>query len=237
MAEHLRRFRGFKVYELQTDEYKAIQDELLAWIDVRLREGKGGSVMNLELKTAGLLSDGPQTIDDEFDKTYAGFLGGVSSSALPDAPDFLEVTFDILSGGYCNEDTTVVLYSRSPFHRIAVINAEPKYSHGALLRTLTVGRPDGSSRRIIATAWVASNCTSNWNGESFRIDRIQGRALIPIANQAIAAFAGDPVKITLEERAVTVRYTTQDGKANLISAVERYRIDGDHLTRLPSPPR
>ena len=30
--------------------------------------------------------------------------------------------------------------------------------------------PDGA--RLIATDWIASNCTSNWNGQTFRIDSL-----------------------------------------------------------------
>lgn len=235
LAKLLQPFRGHKVYELQPAEYNGIQKDLLAWIDTRLREGKGGSAMTAELEAAGLLSDGPQNIDD-YDKSYAGFLGSVSTSPISEAPELLEVTFDILTGGYCNDDTTVALYTRSPFRRIAVLNAEPMYSHGSLLRTVTVGKPDRTDRRIVATAWVASNCTSNWNGENFRIDRLAGTALTPVANQRIGAYFGDPVKITLGEGTATVQYTTQDSQANFIPVVEHYRIDGGHLTLSSNPP-
>jgi hypothetical protein len=136
--------------------------------------------------------DGPQGIDDEFDK---------------------------------------------PFRRVANINAERMYSHGHRLWDLVVGKPGPDGSRTIGSAWVVSNCTSNWNGENFRVDRVKHTTLIPIANQAISAFLGDPVKITLGGSAVTVQYSTQDGGTNLIPAAERYRIDGDHLIRLAEPPR
>lgn len=51
----------------------------------RLREREDGTAMTGELKSPGLLSDGAQSIDDEFDKTYSGFLGGVGTGPVSQA--------------------------------------------------------------------------------------------------------------------------------------------------------
>jgi hypothetical protein len=53
LLEHLERFRGYAVYEMTADEYKAIQDEYLAWIDSRVRSGRSAALMNVELKVRG----------------------------------------------------------------------------------------------------------------------------------------------------------------------------------------
>lgn len=242
LAERLKPFRAYQpVYEMQPADYVRVQDELTTWIDSRVKSGASAAQMNDELSGAGLLSDGAGSVDDFLDKSFAGFLGKIEPLTDGVSPNVLALSFGIYTGTVCGYDDTVVLYSRSSMTRIARINAQPTLvPNGLHLRTLrvTAAGPEG---RIVGSAWVASNCTSNWNGESFRIDRIQGTTLVPIANQPMrapfGAFAGDPVRITLEGNDVTVGYTTQEGKANLIPAVERYRIDGDHLTRLPGPPR
>src|SRR5580704_9394475 len=68
LASHLKRFRHYKVYELQPDEYRSIQAEYLAWLDSRMMNGVSLPIMNNELQAANLLSIGPQDVDDFFDK-------------------------------------------------------------------------------------------------------------------------------------------------------------------------
>ena len=82
LARHLQRFRHYKLYEMSAADYQPIRREFLAWLDSRVKAGISAEQMNVELAAANLLSDGPQTIDDEFEKTYAGFLGGVGTQAV-----------------------------------------------------------------------------------------------------------------------------------------------------------
>ena len=84
LAAHLAKFRKYQVYELDGGEYRAIQTELFAWIDSRLKTGKSVAALNAELKVAKLLSKGPETVDDEFDRTCSG--SNVVEIAEPDPP-------------------------------------------------------------------------------------------------------------------------------------------------------
>jgi hypothetical protein len=77
LAERLKRFRAYRMYQLQPVEYKSVQDEFSAWIDSLLKSGKSLDEMNRELDGAGLLSDGAQDVDT-FETNYAGFLGEVT---------------------------------------------------------------------------------------------------------------------------------------------------------------
>ena len=103
---------------------------MISLIDARLRAGRTVASINLELKDAHLLSNGPQTIDDMFEKSYAGYLGEVEAGALGDTRDILAVKVGIPTGVYCNFDQTLMLYQRRPFRRLAQLNADSEYRHG-----------------------------------------------------------------------------------------------------------
>ncbi|HEY1754792.1 MAG TPA: hypothetical protein VGG72_05315 [Bryobacteraceae bacterium] len=78
----------------------------------------------------------------------------------------MAIKFGIHTGSGYNFDETVVLYARDSLQRVARINAQPSYEHGYDLRDLDAGKDDQAGARIIASGWVASNCTSNWNGNT-----------------------------------------------------------------------
>jgi hypothetical protein len=149
----------------------------------------------------------------------------------------LALTFGIYIGSFCGYDDTVLLYSRKPLRRVARINAQPTYSpNGSHLREVVVGPDAPGKGRLVGSAWVLSNCTSNWNGENFRIDRLRDARLQPMVNQSIRAFAGEPVLIRIEGGDVTVNYTTNDDQANLLPAIARYTIEGNRAVRIGPPP-
>jgi hypothetical protein len=234
LAKHLERFRNHKVYELQAAEYESVQSEYLGWVDSRVRAGVNVRAMNDELKAANLLSDGPQTIDDQFGRTYAGFLDSVGNLDLPGAGDLQAIQVGIHTGGSCNLDQTVVLYSRKPWRKIAQINAEHAYSHGYILRALAVGN-HGSAGRIVASEWVASNCTSNWNGNIFRIDLSLGSSVKNVLNRDMSVFGSEDVTLKVENDIVACHYTSGFGDPDSITrdGVVRYRVQAGHAIRLP----
>ncbi len=102
-TEHLKTYRGHETYELSPADYASTQNEFVSWTESRLRGGRSVRQMNAELKAAGLLSDGQQAVDD-YDRTYAGFLGGIS--IRPIRSDLLAVTLGIYTGAFCNFDDT-----------------------------------------------------------------------------------------------------------------------------------
>jgi hypothetical protein len=233
LAEHLEKFRHYKIYEMPAAEYKPIQGEYRTWINTRLMAGTSVAQMNEELQAANLLSIGPETIDDMFDRTYSGFLGEVETVPVTGTDDLLGIKFGVHTGGYCNFDETVLLYRRKPLRNPVQINAELVYTHGYRLRELAAGK-DGSARGgIIGSAWVASNCTSNWNGNVFRIDRSRGRAIENILDQGVAAFNGEEMKISVEEDTVTFDYTTSTGETAALTreGIARYRVRAGNAVR------
>jgi len=197
-----------------------------------MKTGTSVARMNEELEAAGLLSNGPQTVDEMFDKTYAGFLGNIEAKPSRAAEDLLAITFGIHTGGYCNFDETLVLYRRTPLLRIARINAEQSFTHGYRLRELAVGKEDPSGR-MIGSAWVASNCTSNWNGNLFRIDLLSAQPLANVLDREVSAFGGDKVGISIEDNTVTFRYTTLMGDLDALTraGIARYRVQDGHAIR------
>ncbi len=232
MAEHLKRFRAYPIYQLQPAEFKPIQEEVLAWIDTRVKAGENDEQMNRELESAGLLSKGAEDVND-FEKSYAGFLGEVEVRTKGISPDVVAVTFGTFTGSFCGYDNTAVLYTRKPFRRLARINAERSFSHGYRLRQLAVGKDDAGRGRMIGSEWVASNCTSNWNGNIFRIDLLRARAVVNVLNRGVGAFGGDDVGIDIKDDTVTLRYTTMTGEtADLLRpGIARYRVQDRRAVR------
>lgn len=232
MASHLKRVRSSPILLLSTAEYRSIQSEYLNWIDARVRTGVDVEKMNRELDDAGVFSAGADNVES-FEKSYAGFLGQVESRTTGVAEDLRAVTFGVFTGSFCGYDDTVVLYSRSPLRRVARINAWKTSSSGSRLRALTVGPDDPARGRIIASEWVASNCTSNWNGNNFRIDLIRRGTLRNALNRAVGASGADAVRISVEGDAVALNYTTMSGEtADLLRpGIARYRIEDRRAVR------
>jgi hypothetical protein len=223
LTKHLNRFRAYKAHEFSTAEFKSIQTEYLGWVDSRTRNGASVDALNAELRGAGLLSEGPETLDDQLEKTYAGYLGQIRIE--PTGGDLLAIKLGIYTGGFCNFDETVVLYRREPLQRLGWINAEPLYKHGYELSHLTVGKD------LLASAWFASNCASNWNGGVFRIEHVDTR---PILAQNVNFSNLDPVGITVKDAQVTFRYTAQMGEVDVLEreGIASYRIEGGRAVRI-----
>jgi hypothetical protein len=233
LAQLLRPFRAHKVYELDQSDYKLIQDAFLTWIDTRMKSGVTVAQMNRELAAAGLLSNGPKTIDDQYDRTYAGFLGGIGTEPLQAAEDLLALKVGIYTGGACNFDETIVLYKREPLGKPVRINGAPAYEHGLLLRSLAVGKDDNARGRIIASAWVASNCTSNWNGSVFRIHVAHPQSLENVLDRDVDVFGEDKVGISIHGDIVRFNYTTRMPNGfTLRPGVATYRVQGNKVVRL-----
>lgn len=233
LAKHLERFRNHKLYEMPAAEYRPIQREYLAWINSRVNGRSTFAQMNKELKAANLLSDAPQDVDD-YDKNYAGFLGGVSAVPLRDADDLFAIQFGVHTGSYCNFDQTVAIYNRKPFRLLTTLNAELSYTHGFGLSEVAAGKKDAGHSRLLAADWVASNCTSTWNGNIFRIDRLMAdNSVENILSEGVSVHFGEEMKIGVAGDTVTFEYVT--GIINMVvarAAIERYQIQGGQLTRL-----
>ncbi len=239
LAEHLKQLRVHKILEMSAIEFNPIQNEYLAWIDSRIRTGASVTRMNAELAAAHLLSDGPQTVDEWFDKSYAGFLGEVESKPLHPENGLFAITFGIHAGAHCDLDETLVLYARNPIRRIARINAEKSHSHGFRLREFAVGEDNPSRGRMIGSAWVASNCTSTWNGNSFRIDLLRGRSLENVLDEGVGAHYDDELRISIEGETITFNYTTGTGDSSVLTrtAIARYRVqEGRAIRQAPLAP-
>lgn len=235
LAGHLAKLREHVVLELPPEEFKALQSEFLTWIDSRVKAGTSIDNMNAELGAAKLLSDGPQTIDDQFDKSYAGYLGHIESRPVPGADGPLVLVVGIHTGGYCDFDDTLLLYQRAPLRRIGWINAEPSYSHGYHLHNFTMEQEGPARGRIVASAWVASNCTSVWNGGRLRIDAAGPQSMTNLLNRGVGFRNSADVAITIHNAQVQFAYTTMvsDGNALEQDAIATYHLQAGRAIRIP----
>jgi hypothetical protein len=248
LAADLKQLRNGKSLVMDFAEYRRIHREYLAWLDSRVKAGASASAMNVELADAHLFLELPESdVSDMLEKSCAGFLGEIASRPADPERDLLAFTFGLHTGASCGFNETLALYSRRTLQRVAWINAEDLQTDGPALRRaladgmvltwhlrgFTVGRDDSGSGRLIGSVWVISNCTSNWNGESLRIDLLKGAALKNVLSEGVAAFNDDELRIDTAGDMMTFTYTSSvaDGTAQLRPAISRYRVQGDHAIR------
>jgi hypothetical protein len=234
-AEHLRGFRQYKIYEMSAAEYLPIRQEFVTWVDARVHGKKTIEQISEELAVAGLLLPKDADNPDALFESHAGFLGGVTAVPVSGAGggDLLAISVGVYTGG-CNFDNTVVLYDRKSFRKILEISAQSAYEHGYVLRALAAGKQDPATGRLVATGWVASNCSSNWNGEILRIDNTRRGLARNILQKDITAFAGEDMTIYVANNIVAFHYAGETGDGTLLirPAVNRYRIRNGRAQRL-----
>jgi hypothetical protein len=85
----------------------------------------------------------------------------------------------------------------------------------------------------MASAWVASNCTSNWNGSRFRIDLLRNQSIQNLLATTPGFKNDEDVEINITGNAVMFRYTTVSGETVTImrEAIAQYRIQNGHAVR------
>jgi hypothetical protein len=136
----------------------------------------------------------------------------------------------------CSLDVTAVLYRRMPLTRLGYLTATAGAMDAHYLSGLDVGGPDANGERLVASGWVASNCTSTWNGKQIRVDRVNGRSVESILARDLAAQDREPaeaVSAWVQRDVVTFWYQGGLFDPGLIStpAIARYRIVGGRAVR------
>ena len=218
------RLASLKGSELTASEFAPLQAEYLAWIDARVQARGTVSTINDELRQAKLLYIAPTTLTDDWQASHAGYVDAVRGEPLGE--EVLALKLGIYTGSSCDYDETVVLYLHKPFRRLGWLNAQQVYEHGHFLHGLAVGG------KIVASGWTASNCTSVWNGELFRIDVLRPQ-MSNILNREVIARGDEEVKIRIQNDLVTFRYsagmhdTVIDGREGIAS----YEIENGKTIR------
>jgi len=237
LAARLGAVRGRLV--MSGPDYRRLQAEYLDWIDARLKAGYTTEAMNAELKAAGLFIAQWGDVADEMDKSHAGYLDEISVKAVRGADDVLVIAAAMYGGAGCSLDVTAVLYDRRSLTRLAAINAvqpDSKDWYWHYLAGLDIGPKDVSGRRLVASGWVVSNCTSNWNGKTIRIDRLNRTSVENILTQGLEArdrYGEETVAPRVQEDVVTFLYDGGTGDLALTStpAIVRYRVVRDQVIR------
>jgi hypothetical protein len=225
---------------LPPEKFASLRDQYLAWIESRLKSGHGVEALNRELRAVGLLAEWPsdKNLDallDEMDRSHAGYLEPIFTKAPRGDRNVLFVAAGMYRGAGCSLDVAAAVYQRRPWKRLAVLNAgDPEYAFH--LSGVDAGVAGRSGERILATAWVASNCTSTWNGKRIRIDRTAGTSIIPVLAANLNAqdrFEGEAVGVSMPGNIVTFLYRGPTGDGDLISgpSIARYRVAQDRAVR------
>jgi len=232
LAAHLKAMRGRK--QLSSGEYKAIQAEYLAWIDVRVKAGSNPDSMNAELKAAGLFPRWGNFVEENF-KSHAGYLEPLSMKPVRGTGDILVIEASIYQG-IGSRDVTAVLYQRSRLTRLTNINASPDDRWPYYLSGLDIAENPPTGEILVASGWVVSNCTSTWNGKRIRIDRLNGLSLKNVLSRDLGAQDREPqenVAAWVQGDAATFLYngTIRDSEMLSTSSIARYRVAGDQAVR------
>jgi hypothetical protein len=234
LARQLKPLRSAKRYTMTATQAQKARDAVLVWLDERMESGVSIDEMNRELVAAGLYSDGPDSPVDGFDpdKHFAGFVGKIRQQPLHKSiSDVVAVTYSIRTTTPCGNDDTVVVYTEAaPRKRLLRVNADDRYQHGYRLRDFTFGHPGPAGNRIIGSAWVMSNCTSNWNGNRFRIDSLDATGTLHNAHTSSeSVYFGEPMRVTTSGDTVTFDFTGSSRKPDQFTRREakRYRVSPD----------
>jgi hypothetical protein len=132
-------------------------------------------------------------------------------------------------------DVTAVLYNRKSFTRFGSIDVgEPEYAF--YLSGLDAGEVTVTGHRVVASSWVASNCTSTWNGKRIRIDQVRESSVDNLLARNLFAQDRDEaenVAAWVQGDVVTFWYRGGLGDSQLLAgpSVARYRILGGHAVR------
>jgi hypothetical protein len=217
-------------------EYAGIQTHYLEWIDARLRAGQAVQSMNRELKAAGLFPPSASgTLPDL--GSYAGYLEEISTLQIKSASDLLALKARIYRGANCGLDDTVILYQRQPLRRLALLNGDPDNNKYAFyIAGLDAGEENASGERLVASGWVASNCSSTWNTKRIRIDRLDGLSIKNVLARNLWAQdrdKGENVAAWIRGNVATFWYNGGVGDGDLLSrpAVARYRVAENRAVR------
>ena len=84
--------------ELSEAQRQSLQSEYLAWIGTRVKAGQTVESRNTELRAARLISEGAQTIEDRFEKNYAGYVVPVERQSMAGAPDLKALRVGVYTG-------------------------------------------------------------------------------------------------------------------------------------------
>jgi hypothetical protein len=227
--EHLRKPGLLASAEFSETTFRGIQTEYVAWIDARVLAGLGIAEMNEELRAAKLLD--PSGLENPFTQSYAGFLEPVETLAPQLAPDLLALRAGIHTGPSCSVDQTLLLYQRNPLRRLGILNGEVSFSHGYILGEARFGR-SSVDRRLVATAWIGSNCTSVWNGMRLRLDEASETSIRNVLNRPLAA-KNDEFELKVEENIATFSYGTLmlDDQIQGRRGIARYRVQNGRAVR------
>jgi hypothetical protein len=231
LAAHFQRFRG--KLTLSPDEYRGMQEEMLRWLDARIKAGEASPRINAKLKAAGLFSP-----DEDGYKSHAGYVEEIRERQVPRARDLRILLMRIYKGSGCYLDDTVVLYGKASGAQVGWFSADSTGSEFArYLNGLEIGARDANGSRLIASGWNTSNCSSSWNEKVIRIDRLTRAGVENLLSKGVDAKDADEpwesVSASTQLNTATFRYNGATGESAMLSAssIARYRIEGDRVIR------
>lgn len=218
---------------LTKEQADQIRTELLAWTEERIQRGLTIAQLNEQLAASGLLVPEALYKTGDIYQPFAGYLEKITSESIPSASDLLQINLQI--GMTCSFDQTAAIYRRNPLSRVGWINyPDTEGSTAWGINSITVGPPDSSGERIVAAGLMSGWCTSNVGDIQLRIWRLAGNEMRPLLTRDLGARRDVPVSALIEGGTVAFRFDTGVRDVGIIirSAIEKYRVEGNRVTRI-----
>jgi hypothetical protein len=218
------------------EAYKVLQAEYLRWLDARVKNGNTPKEMNGELSSAGLIDLGWEIAVAESQAAHTGYLGNIQIAPVRET-GFSALQIGIFTGDGCSLDETLAIYNSRSSQRVITINSDNAFSGTSMhLSGFALGKADLRGRRVIATSWFHSRCTSIWSSAVLRIDTLDGNSIKPILRREVGAKEGDredKIQPLINGNIVEFRYSADiwDMEAVALPIVARYRLVGQRPVR------
>jgi hypothetical protein len=114
------------------------------------------------------------------------------------------------------------------------MNGERWRDYSYWLSSIDVSQGNQSGQRIVATGWIISNCTSNWNGSIAKIDLMKHGELKEISKYEPWAANSEGIKASVHGNVVNFRYMLRNYDVGVWTAgpgVASYEVLGEVAVR------
>ncbi|MBL8212566.1 MAG: hypothetical protein JNK87_17760, partial [Bryobacterales bacterium] len=210
--------------------YAQLRQEYFAWIDTRVQDRRSTSQMNSESRGAALF-----VVVNSEDDRRPGVIEPLRARQVAQAPELLAVEVTIHRAMACNWDVSVLLYDRNTRRRVATLRAVADVRTEPYSVLALDAKRQASGELVVGSLWAVSNCTSTWNGQRLRMDRIGSGGSRLLLERDLEAQLQENEKVVVKEGQVRFLYNGAVGDGDILSTeiVANYRVTGDTVTREP----
>ena len=218
-------------------EFSHLQRAYVEWIDACLHRGESIERLNEALKAAGLVAIHSEVPSPDPDNDV-GLVDRLVVRHVRADPSLAVVVARIYQNANCGGADTAIFYASGFKERVATIDFGVKPDFGAMyLSGLDAVWDATNGDLIVASGWVASNCTSTWNGKQIQIDRVRSASVRCLLRRSLYAHDrndGYNVGATLANGVASFWYDAGliNGDLLAVAGVASYRVQRERAVRV-----